>query len=97
MVMSTSPRISWTKSKECARHCAYSQQAQRTGLMPLFWTSEKDTPYKANKILCHQLSIFTVAISNYTIRDLERLKGQHKFDLLGRTCDHKSSGWEPLL
>ena len=39
------------------------------------WTSEYDTPYTANKILCHQLSNLTLTLSNFTIRDLERFKG----------------------
>ena len=39
------------------------------------WISKKATPYKANKLLCHELSTLTFTISSYTIRDLERLQG----------------------
>ena len=42
------------------------------------WTSVKDTPYEANKILCRQWSNFTLTLSRYTIGDLEILKGKHE-------------------
>ena len=41
------------------------------------WTYVQERPREANTILCRQLSTFTLIISRYTIRHLERLKGQH--------------------
>ena len=33
---------------------------------------------------CHQLSNFTLTISRYTIRDLEKLKGKHLYSMTGQ-------------
>ena len=77
--MRASIGMPWPENKECAwtlRKLKENAKGETHALtFNPSWTSVQERPRKANKILCHQLSTFTLTVSRYTIRDLERLQG----------------------
>ena len=50
----------------CKANCKFKGQTSWLNFNPS-WTSDKDTPYKDNKISCPLLSNFTLTISNLKV------------------------------